>query len=180
MPSVLLASVSIAAVSTLGDFVWATWLPEHRAVYGIAHGLLLFCAVGLIFGVLSGRPGAGAAAGAAIGACAAGAYYLLSSFFGYSAMFVVWFLVWMALGMSYARLSGGTAPARVVLARGAMAAAASGLAFYLISGIWMPFDPQGLDYAVHFAAWTFAYFPGFAALLLARSQGHPRTSRVRQ
>jgi hypothetical protein len=32
----------------------------------------------------------------------------------------------------------------------------------------MPVDPQGWDYAVHFAAWTFAYFPGFAALLMAR------------
>ena len=32
------------------------------------------------------------------------------------------------------------------------------------------FNPllHGADYAIHFAAWTFAYFPGFAALLLAR------------
>jgi len=168
MSTIVLASVSIAALSTLADFIWATWLPEHRAVYGFAHGLLLFCAVGLVFGVLARRPGAGAAAGAAIGAGATGAYYVFSPLFGYTTMFVVWFAVWMALGFSYARLSGGTDPRRVVLARGAMAAAASGLAFYLISDIWRPFDPQGWDYAVHFAAWTFAYFPGFAALLLAR------------
>ena len=168
MRPILLASLAIAALSTLGDFIWATWLPEHRAIYGFAHGLLLFCAVGLVFGLLAGRPGAGAAAGAAIGAGAAGAYYLFSPFFGYATMFVVWFAIWMALGAAYARLSGTKAPARVVLARGLMAAASSGLAFYLISGIWNPFDPQGADYLVHFAAWTFAYFPGFAALLLAR------------
>jgi hypothetical protein len=38
----------------------------------------------------------------------------------------------------------------------------------LISGIWRPFNPAGWDYAVHFAAWTAAFFPGFAALFLAR------------
>jgi hypothetical protein len=166
---VLLSSLAIAALSTLADVIWATWLPEHRAVYGFAHGLLLFCAVGLVFGLLAGRPAAGAAAGAAIGAGAAGAYYVFSPIFGYSTMFVVWFAVWMALAVSYARLSGGMAPTRVVLLRGAMAAGASGLAFYLISSIWSPFDPRGWDYAVHFAAWTFAYSPGFAALLMVRS-----------
>ena len=169
MKSTLIASLAIAALSTLGDFIWATWLPQHMVVYGLAHGLLLFCAIGLVLGVFAGRPGAGAVAGAAIGALAAGAFYLLSSLLGGATMFVVWFGAWMALGVLYARLSGSVAPARVVLARGAMAAAASGLAFYLISGIWMPFDPRGWDYAAHFAAWTFAFFPGFAALLTAKS-----------
>ena len=55
-----------------------------------------------------------------------------------------------------------------VASRGAIAAVASGLGFYAISGIWRPFNPQGWDYAVHFGAWTVAYFPGFAALLIAR------------
>jgi hypothetical protein len=48
------------------------------------------------------------------------------------------------------------------------AAAGSGLAFYLISGIWRPFDPVGWDYAVHFAAWTIAFLPGFTALATKR------------
>lgn len=170
MRNIVSSSVSIAALSTLGDFIWATWLPEHRAVYGAAHGLLLFAAIGLVFGVLAGRRSAGAAAGAAIGAGAAGAYYVFAPLFGAGTMFIVWIGAWTALGWTYARLSGGAAPARVVLARGAMAAVASGLAFYLIAGIWMPFDPRGWDYAVHFAAWTFAYFPGFAALLLTRGR----------
>ena len=55
-----------------------------------------------------------------------------------------------------------------VASRGAIAAVASGLGFWAISGIWRPFNPQGWDYAVHFGAWTVAYFPGFAALLIAR------------
>ena len=53
--------------------------------------------------------------------------------------------------------------------QGVIAAIASGLGFYAISGIWRPFDPEGWDYLVHFGAWTIAYFPGFAALLVSRS-----------
>ena len=168
MTHTFVASITIAALSTLGDFIWAMWLPEHRAVYGFAHGLLLFGAIGLVFGTLAGRPAPGALAGAAIGAAAAGGFYVLSPFLGFSAMFPVWFGAWMALGWMYARLSDSPVRATVVLARGALAATASGLAFYLIAGIWMPFGPQGWDYLVHFAAWTFAYFPGFAALLTVR------------
>ena len=164
----LVASVSIAAVSTLGDFVWATWIPRHVAVYGLIHGALLFLAIGLFLGAFAGRMTAGAIAGACIGSGAAGSFYLLAPLVGYSAMFAIWIGVWMALGLLYARLSGVRPGSREVLARGAIAAVASGLAFYVISGIWRPFDPQGWDYAVHFGAWTCAYFPGFAALLVER------------
>lgn len=162
----LIASVAIAALSTLGDFIWATWLPRHMAVYGLAHGTLLFSAVGLVLGTIAGRPSAGAAGGAAIGAAAAALFYVASPLAGFSAMFVVWFGVWMALAAWYARLSG-VAVSSTVLARGAAAATGSGLAFYAISGIWMPFDPAGWDYLLHFAAWMAAYVPGFAALLIA-------------
>ena len=55
--------------------------------------------------------------------------------------------------------------ARVAL-RSALAAVGSGLAFYAISGIWMPFNPHGLDYVKHFVYWTIAYLPAFAALLI--------------
>lgn len=161
-------SLIIAAVSTLGDFVWATWLPEHRAAYGLIHGTLLFCAIGLFLGVLAARPAAGAAGGALIGALAAGAFYLLAPLLGDSAMFVVWVTLWMTLGLLYARLCRGDSCVAPTLVRGAIAAAASGLAFYAISGIWRPFDPEGWDYAVHFGAWTLAYLPGFSALLVAR------------
>ena len=84
----IVGSLIIAAVSTLGDFVWVTWLPEHRAAYGLIHGTLLFCAIGLFLGVLAARPAVGAAGGALIGALAAGAFYLLAPLVGYSAMFV--------------------------------------------------------------------------------------------
>lgn len=174
LTAVIVGSIVIAAVSTVGDFVWATWIPQHRAVYGMIHGTLLFCAIGLFLGTLEGRAGAGAVAGALIGALAAGAFYLLTPLVGFSAMFVSWFGVWIALGFLQACLSDlGTAD-REMLARGAIAAAASGLAFFAISGIWRPFDPQGWDYATHLGAWAFAYFPGFTALLVHRRLPRPR------
>lgn len=164
----IIGSLSIAALSTIGDVVWATWIPRHRAIYGLTHGALLFLSIGLFFGTLAGRASTGAVAGAFIGAAAAAAFYLLAPLAGYSAMFLVWTGVWVALGVLYARLGGGGRGTRAGMARGAIAAVASGLAFFAVSGIWRPFDPVGWDYAVHFGAWTCAYFPGFAALLLAR------------
>jgi hypothetical protein len=93
-------------------------------------------------------------------------------------MFVVWIAAWVALGNLHGRLSGNSAsvaarglepPRYSGLIRGFVAAALSGAAFYAISGIWRPFDPQGWDYALHFGAWTIAYLPGFAALLVRRT-----------
>lgn len=176
----LSASLALAAVSTVGDFIWATWIPEHRVVYGLMHGTVLFLTTGLVLGVLSGRPAGGALAGALIGALSAGAFYVLAPLVGFSAMFVVWFGVWIALAAVYGRLSaarldlgslhGVRTDTRAVVSRGVVAAIASALAFYSISGIWRPFNPQGWDYAVHFGAWTLAYLPGFAALLVSRSK----------
>jgi hypothetical protein len=163
-------AVAIAAVSTFGDFVWATWIPRHRPIYGLTHGTLLFLAIGFFLGSIASRPAAGAISGALIGAAAAGSFYLLAPLVGYSSMFVSWFAMWIGLGFVYAWLMRASVGARVVIVRGLLAGAASGLAFYLISGIWRPFNPEGWDYAVHFAAWTFAYLPGFAALMLGKER----------
>jgi hypothetical protein len=165
--STIVGSIAIALVSTLGDFIWATWIPRHRPVYGLTHGTLLFLVVGLYLGVLTRQPAQGAIMGATLGFLAAGSFYVLAPLAGYSVMFVSWFGIWIALALAYAWLSGGPWSNRAVVLRGLAAATASGLAFYLVSGIWRPFNPVGRDYAWHFAAWTFAYFPGFASLLMA-------------
>ena len=177
-------SLLIAALSTAADFIWATWITSAHPLFGFAHGALLFLAIGLFLGNAAGRPAAGAIAGGCIGALAAGFYYVLSPLLGFSAMLVAWIAVWIGLAAIYGRLqaprtdAGGRhhvhVSAGVVAGRGLIAAVASGLAFYSISGIWRPFNPQGLDYAVHFAAWTLAYFPGFAALLVARRKPDTR------
>lgn len=181
----LAGAVAIAAVSTAGDFIWANWLPEHRPIYGLIHGTILFLSIGLVLGMVGAthatplrQAGAGALGGAVIGLLGAGAFYLLSPLAGFSAMFVVWFGLWIALAWVYGYLNAARIDRRnrhdiridrrAVLTRGIVAAIASALAFYSISGIWRPFNPQGWDYLVHLGAWTLAYFPGFAALLIAR------------
>lgn len=161
----LQAAAAIAAVSTLGDFIWAGLGLPHRTVYGLIHGSLLFLCVGWYLGALAKQRATGAIAGAVIGFSAAGGFYLLAPALGRSAMFLLWFGIWIALGFLNQCLTRREIHVRAALARGILAAAGSGVAFYLVSGIWSPFDPQGWDYLLHFGAWTIAYLPGFAALL---------------
>lgn len=160
------STLAIAAVSTLGDWVWAAWVPGHRVVYGMTHGALLFLAIGLVLGLWAGRAGFGAVAGAATGLLATACFYVLAPAIGFVvAMLAVWFAMWLGL----AALDGlirRRVRAVAVVGRGLAAGALSGFGFYLISGIWMPFDPAGWDYLVHFGSWNAAFLPGFAALLI--------------
>ena len=48
--------------------------------------------------------------------------------------------------------------------RGLLAAVLSGAAFYLVSGMWTDHSTPP-NYLRNLASWTFAFFPGFAALL---------------
>ena len=173
----------LGVLMTLGDFVWANWRVRHMAVYGVLHGMAIFLAIGLFLGVRTGAPLLGGVAGVVAGAAAAGSFYLFAPFLGYSAMFLSWMLVWIALGfislwltlraamrqhgVRFASISIG-ALLKEGLGRGIVAALASGAAFYAVSGMWFPFNPAGWDYAVHFVSWTFAFLPGFAALLWRR------------
>ena len=164
----VIGALAIAGVSTLGDFVWATWIPRHRPIYGLTHGTLLFLSVGLFLGMLAKKQVLGTIAGALIGLLAAGSFYLLAPMAGYSIMFGVWFAVWIALALFNERLNARPVAVRATAVRGLLAAIGSGVVFYLISGIWFPFNPRGWDYVAHFAGWTAAYLPGFAALLIRR------------
>jgi hypothetical protein len=83
--------------------------------------------------------------------------------------------LWIGFAFLDRHLKGG-APTPEVLARGALAAVASGLAFWAISGIWTRHSPDGPRYAYNFACWVFAFLPGFLALLL-RSRPRPEPAR---
>ena len=178
--SALAGALLLAALSTLGDFVWANWRVRHLTLYGILHGMAIFLAIGLFLGGRTGAPLLGGVAGVVAGAAAAGSFYVFAPVMGYSAMFVSWMLVWIALGFINLGLTvradaqrhgagSSSVMAGVVLTdglgRGVIAALASGAAFYAVSGMWFPFNPAGWDYAVHFVSWTLAFLPGFAALL---------------
>ena len=164
----LLATVALAAVSTLGDLAWANWVPDHRAAFGLAHGTLLGAAIGLALGLARGRVLAGIAGGAAIVLGAALGFYALRPLLGYSGMLVCWMALWLAFGLLGGRWLGRVHSTAQSLTRGALAAVGSGLAFYLISGIWTRFSPQTIDYPYHLACWAFAFLPAFLALLVER------------
>jgi hypothetical protein len=164
--SAVACSIALAAVSTFGDFVWATWIHDHRTLFGLAHGTLLGAALGLALGLVRGRALAGALYGMLIVLLAACGFYALYSLLGYSGMFVAWMAFWMGFGVLGGRGLSPRHGVREALVRGVLAALGSGLAFYAISGIWTNFDPRTIDYPYHLLCWTIAFLPGFLALLL--------------
>ena len=168
----LIGALAIAAVSTFGDFVWATWIPRHRMVYGLTHGTVLFLAIGLFLGQLARRAVTGALFGALIGVLAAGSYYVLVPLFrglGLIAVILVmvaaWIGAWIALDALHGYLRRRQRALATAVVRGLIASIVCGVAFYAMSGIWFPFRPRGWDYLWHYGAWVLAFLPGFVTLL---------------
>ena len=182
MRNAIIGALLIAAVSTLGDFVWAGLHLRHRVGYGLAHGAILFLCIGAYLRVSRQTDAEGRRVWCRHRLAAAGSFYVLAPVAGYSMMFFIWAFVWIALASWLAAFSpppnapsapgAPGAPNSSVVLRGVLAMVGSGLGFYLISGIWRPFDPRGWDYAVHFLSWTIAYLPGFLALLALRKRSH--------
>jgi hypothetical protein len=165
----LLGAALLGGLNTLGDFLWARFVRSHRMLFGIAHGALLFLVLGIFLGYVRGRVLRGGLGGAGAGLAAALLFYVLAPLLGYAAMFPAWMALWIGLAWLDARLLR-SAPTGPALVRGLVAAVGSGLAFYAISGIWTRPSPGRPDYAYHFACWTFAFLPGFLALLVERGR----------
>jgi len=172
----VVSALVTAAVSTIGDYLWANALPHGLPIYWFAHGALLFLTVGVCLGAPSRQPLLGGVGGVVVGVAATAGFYFLRRPLGYSALFVMFVALWIGLGLLAGRVLQSRDSLSVVLTRSALAAIGSGLGFYAISGIWFPFNPHGWDYAKHFLFWTIAYLPGFAALLVS-TQRTRRTQR---
>lgn len=165
----LVGSLLLAAVATFGDFVWARFHIEHKPLFGLLHGGALCLAIGLYLGSLRRQAARGAVLGLLIGFAAAASFYLLSLFMGYAAMFVCWMGLWAGFGLLDGRgLGEPRSSVSAAIARGAMAAVGSGVAFYAISGIWTEHPPGGPNYLRNIVSWTLAFLPGFLALLVRR------------
>lgn len=161
----VVAALALGAASTVGDMLWAGLSLRHRMAYGLIHGALICLLIGAAIGWRAGRAGAGVAAGPVVGVLAAGLFYLLAPWLRYSAMFPAWMFFWICFALLQKQLRRDPAwgPA---LWRGLAAAVVSGLAFYAISGVWTDPPAGGPNYLYHFAAWSCAFLPGFAALFL--------------
>src|SRR5262249_52274614 len=100
MAAALAGALVTAAVSTIGDYLWANVIPPRIAAYGLAHGLILFLTVGLCLGLPARKPIAGAIGGAIAGLSSAALFYVIQPVIGYAtAMFVLFFALWAALGL---------------------------------------------------------------------------------
>jgi hypothetical protein len=163
----VLAGLLLAAVSTFGDFLWAALDLRHRVAYGILHGALMCLCIGAVIGWRTRRRLAGAIAGPLVGVAAAATFYVLAPMLRWQAMLPAWMLFWICFAFLQGWLSGRSRVPPIAV-RGLTAAVLSGLAFYAISGIWTRPSPGGPDYLRHFLSWTFAFFPGFAALFVER------------
>ena len=161
------AALLLGLVMTLGDFVWAALHLPHRTAYGIAHGAVMCLALGILIGRRTGRIAAGAMAGPLIGVLAALAFYALVPWLRYGAMFPAWMLFWILFAFLQHQLSKRGKASHVAV-HGVAAAILSGVAFYLISGIWTGRTAGDPNYLVNLAAWTFAFLPGFIALFAER------------
>ena len=163
--------VVVAAVATLGDFIWYTYGVRHTMIAGFIHGALLLTSVGAVLGAASGRALKGLPLGALAGIGGAASYYLLivvmdRRTYG-PAIPGAWISMWLIL----AALDGRwlRAPQRrtwsAVAVRAVMAAVLSGVAFYLVlNTLWGRPPAGGRNYVVQFAAWALAWAPGLLAL----------------
>src|SRR5262245_47241455 len=168
MKAALISALVVAAVSTIGDYLWANVFPHGRSAYWFAHAIVLFFTVGVCLGWPSRQAFVGAVGAVLIGCAATLSFGFLRLLIGYDAIVVLFAALWIALGVLTVRVLQQRRDTREVVVRSTLAAIGAGVGFYVISGIWFPFHPHGWDYAVHFVKWTVAYFPAFAALLVGR------------
>jgi feruloyl esterase len=161
----LAASLALAAVMTTGDWLWSALHIQHRVAAGVTHGAIMCLCVGLAVGVRTNRLRLAGLGGPLIGAAAAGTFYLLAPVLRWSAMLPAWMLLWLLFALLQLLLARNETLGTTIK-RGILAALLSGLAFYLISDIWIH-EAAHRSLLVHFGAWAFAFLPGFVALFAA-------------
>jgi hypothetical protein len=167
MVTAVVGAIVLGALSTVYDFIWAHFEVRHRAVYGLVHGMSLLSVAGLVLAWPSRRYVAGLVGGALAGLIAAASFYAFYLVFGYlGGIVAAWMLLWLMFGTLDSQLRG-VRPGIESVVRGTIAAVASGLAFYLVSGIWTDHGTPP-NYLRNFASWTFAFFPGFSTFLWRR------------
>ena len=172
----LIASLALGAIMTLGDLAWSALRIQHRVAYGIVHGAVMCLCLGLAVGIRARKPVVAAIAGLVIGVIAAATFYALAPVLRMGAMFPAWMLLWILFAVLQYRLQA-TETLGSALIRGTVAALCSGVAFYLISGIWTRGGEP--DLARNLGSWSFAFLPGFVALFLRRRENTPGFDRSR-
>lgn len=177
MATAIAGAIVLGVLSTLYDFIWAHFEVRHTAIHGLVHGMTLLSVAGVVLAWPVRRLVAGLAGGALAGLVAAASFYAFYTVFGYlGGILAAWMLLWLLFSALEAWLRRQSPVAGPVLLRGLAAAVLSGAAFYLVSGMWTDHSgpPNYLRNALY---WTFAFFPGFAAILWGRGFSPANRSR---
>src|SRR3974390_694480 len=131
----------VAAVATVGDFIWYTYGVRHTVLAGLTHGALLLAVVGAVLGAASGHVLKGLPIGAIAGIGGATSYFVLIAVmdprtYG-SAIPTAWGIMWLLLAALDGRWLRAPAPRAWanIAARGFVAAVIGGVAFYLVMNI---------------------------------------------
>ena len=168
--SCLARSVFVALVATIGDYVWFEFRVPHTTLNGVTHGAALLLAVGFVLGQQHGELIRGVIGGILAGVTGALVFYGVSDSLGYiGALVAAWVFMWIVLSAVSAWVRKGLPNLGEWIGPGLIAAVGSGIAFYLVSGIWTdPVRGVSRNYLWHLAAWTIAWAPGIRALTWPR------------
>jgi len=160
----------VALVATIGDYIWFEYGVRHKTTAGIVHGAALLLAVGVVLGHAAGALARGSLGGIVAGVAGALAFYAVAGTLGYlGGLIAAWAFMWIVLAAINAWLRQGVGRVGEWIARGVVAAVASGAAFYFVSGIWTEHAPAGgRNYVWHLVAWTLAWAPGLWALTFSK------------
>lgn len=162
----IIAALTLGAIMTLGDVAWQQFGIRHRVAYGVIHGAVMCLCLGVAIGLRCRRPVPAMIAGPLIGVVAAATFYVLAPSLRWGAMFPAWMLLWILFALLQQWLDRRES-LMTAFVRGLVAALASGVAFYLVSGMWT--NEHGAPNILrHYASWSFAFLPGFLALFLIR------------
>lgn len=166
----LICALGLGILSTFGDWLWTHYLEDGAIVPGIVHGAVILLAMAAVLAWASGSARAWRILLPSLpilGVVLAASFYPIAMTTGYlPALLITWIAMWLGTSWLNNRARGMTESASRTLLRGTNAALFSGLAFWLIAGIWTQPSPDGPNYWVHFVSWTFAFLPGFLSLLL--------------
>lgn len=171
MIKAILGTLIVAGVSTASDYVWFEVGVRDTFWTGVATGAVILMAVGGVIGWTARKVGAGLWLGIVAGVLGALVYFAVQPPIGRTAaMMAAWASVWLAIAIGDARIL--RLPRRrwiEALGRGVLAAALSGIAFYLVvDAQWSHAPAGGRNYALQYARWLAAWAPGILALALGR------------
>lgn len=161
----LVASLLLATLSTIADYIWFLDIPRHQVLSGSIHGASLFAALGAYLGWRKGKIAIGLFGGLLSGVIAALSFYALAPIGGYNMMLVSWLLLWILLAALQTYLDGRLDLAKAI-ARGLITAVVAAVGFAIVLfQLYRSWPPETFSVLRHFAAWSVAYLPGLYVLL---------------